>query len=281
MTSSEKKPAPRPVAVVAWAIDAPLPRDQAEAVSGNIPLLRLLAEACDAVTPVPATSSDDVLSWTTPAGAPARFRIALEAPRRRINGYVEADVEVRGDEAVRRRIGIEEWATRRIAMRIRTRIPLGENVRDHVTDRTLPLIGAYARACADALEGSLPVIDERDLQTALALRLHAAHAAHVAVEGNDPDRRWVRHPRDIILIHRGESPLDPEVTRVTNDIDQMDLEDAGIPPTATIGFDDEGFVTIRRTEVLSFLSDDTGEAGGMATLRAVAALEEALGRGGA
>lgn len=279
MSTSRKHPASRPKAVVAWEErDEAVRAAHAGGDRRRIALLRLLAEACDAVDPVPATMSGDVVSWRTPSETTERFTIAIEAPRHRITGWIDAEVHVRSGDAARERLGLAEDDTRRIAMRIRTRIPLGPDVADHVGERTIPILGAYARACADALDGSEPAMDELEMDVALLLRVRAAHAAYVAVEGNDRNGLWTASPRNVILYHRGETPLEPGSASMTEDAAEAELVDSNLPPFAMMTVDDEHNVVIRRHEGVSFLMDDPAlRMGPVATLRAAARLAETLG----
>lgn len=279
MRTSEERHAPRPTAVVMWdAVD-----DAVRAASGDarlIALLRLLSEACDAVDPTPSLCMPDLVTWSTRGGNGETFRVTVESPRHRISGWIEADVIVRSDADRLGRLGLTRDDTLGSAMRIMTRIPLGGDVRDHVSDRTIPILGAYARACAGALDGSRPAMGEDELRTALGVLVHEAHGRHVAVEGNDPGGRWTTNPLDVILRHAGETPLEPGTVTMCDDLMNVAIDAPTMPPYAMMHVNDEGVVTIRRSEDFTFLSDDPAGGGAIATLRAVARLQEAMGESG-
>ena len=267
MSTSRKHPAPRPMAVVAWDDHD----DAARAAIGDeeaIAKMHLLAEACDMVDPIPSRIEDDTVTWRSPGITRQPVEITLYAPRHRIHGWIVADVHVDGADRTRRRLGATTDPLGPV-MILRTRIPFGSLMPEYASERTIPLLGAYARACAAALDGSLTPMEEQDLDLAISPFMRTAYTAFVATEGNDPNGIWSTASQDVLLRCGGETPLEPGSVRMSLGRHEAVLDRTGIPPFATMTVDDQGVIVLKRAERLASLWHDPTARDPMRTLRAV------------
>lgn len=141
-----------PALVVAAPMSEPLgPIDHRPASAA---VMRRLADVAERVERERTFDGPRRISWETRADDPDGSALSLVVENSWTSSATTLSVRLHADPRGRSRGRAVPDDGTPPALTLLTRIPIGEDLRDHVDERTLPVLAALARAAAEALDGT-------------------------------------------------------------------------------------------------------------------------------
>lgn len=217
--------------------------------------LRRLAACCDAVPPMPVTGDTGHVAWETDGPIDARLGVTMTRQNGR-TGHLAAHVS------------FDHPDERRSAVILETTLDHDARLDAQVTERTMPVLAALARAAAAAFEGSDEPMDRRVWWSAS----HALCAPILATSPDGPTALGRGDDPRVVHDHVAETPLTPP--RLTwNRLDaHVPLPAPDAPAAMVMVMGPDGVLDLRPLWSPTVASDAPDA---MAALRAMAHVEKA------